>query len=321
MARKPPALPDVFARPGAAPARGTAIEDLPQPADVVAEAAPPPEPEPEPEPAPPPAAEPWRHPSETRQTPARGGLALAVVALAVALTAPFWEDGVLDALGIRTPLGRVAEQSTMAVQQLERRTEDVTQRLASATAQMTRQQAAFTAAMQRADAAAAMIHTMALVRLSETLRRPMPFAAELAVVRANGTDLGELKPLLDQIEPYADTGIPGPTQLREEFRTLVERVSHGGAASWVSDLTAWTHLRSAQPAPADPSLQALQNAAARLADIDLPGAVEQVRQVGDDDKPVFANWLEDAEARVAADKLAERVSDLVTKTLRTPGAK
>ena len=32
MARKPaPALHDVFAKPGAAPSRGTAIEDLPQP--------------------------------------------------------------------------------------------------------------------------------------------------------------------------------------------------------------------------------------------------------------------------------------------------
>jgi hypothetical protein len=317
MARKPPALPDVFAKPGAAPARGTAIEDLPEPAEAIEDLLPPPEPEP----APPPAADPWRAPIATRQAAARSGLVLAVVALAVALTAPFWEDYALEALGIRTPIGRAAEQSMMAVQQLERRTDDITQRLAAATTQMTGQQAALTAAMRRADAAAALLRTMALVRLSETLRRPMPFASELAVVRANGTDLGEVKPLLDQIEPYADTGIPGTAQLREEFRALLERVSHGGAASWVSNLTAWTHLRSAQPAPADPSLQALQNAAARLADIDLPGAVEQVRQVDDNDRPVFANWLEDAQARVAADKLAERVNDLVTKTLRTPGAK
>jgi len=46
MARKPPpTLPDVFARPGAAPSRGTAIEDLPQAVD---ELPPPHRPEPEP---------------------------------------------------------------------------------------------------------------------------------------------------------------------------------------------------------------------------------------------------------------------------------
>jgi hypothetical protein len=44
MARKPPALPDVFAKPGAAPARGTAIEDLPEPAEAIEDLLPPPEP-------------------------------------------------------------------------------------------------------------------------------------------------------------------------------------------------------------------------------------------------------------------------------------
>jgi len=319
MARKPPALPDVFAKAGAAPARGTAIEALPQPVEAAEK--PPPPSEPEPEAAAPPVAETWDPPIEARRARARGGQALAVVALLVALTAPMWEDSALGTLGIRTPIGRAAERSTMAVQQLERRTEDINQRLIAAMARIATQQAALTAAMQRADAAAAMIRTMSLMRLSETLRRPMPFAAELAVVRANSTDLGDVKRLLDQIEPYADTGIPGTTQLREEFRPLSERVSHGGAVSWVGSLTAWTHLRSPQPAPADPSLQALQNAAVRLADVDLPGAVEQVRQVDGGDRAVFANWLDDAQARVAADELADRVSDLVTRTLRTSGAK
>ena len=150
---------------------------------------------------------------------------LAVVALAVAVTAPFWEDSVLSAIGMRTPAGRAAEQSTLAALRQERRIEDISQRLAAAMTQMTKQQAAFTAAMQRADASATLIRTMTLVRLSDTLRRPMPFTAELAVVRASGTDLGDLKPLLDQIEPYANTGIPGATQLRQEFRTLLDQVA------------------------------------------------------------------------------------------------
>lgn len=370
MARKPPpSLPDVFAKPGAAPSRGTAIEDLPKvveeprpppapPAQIVEEAPAPPRAVEEPPPAPPrviaePAPAPplpppgaagppplsprpsvpepaaadafYRPPSQPPQ-PSWRGRSLAILAIAVALTAPFWEDAVLATFGIRTPARRAAEQSTIAVLRQDRRTEDIAQRLTAAVAQMTKQQGEFTAAMQRADVSANLIRTMALVRLSDTLRRPVPFAAELAVVRATGTDLGELRPLLDRIDPYAETGIPGTAQLRQEFRTLFDQVSAGervAGSTWLGNLAVWARLRRAAPADLapDPSLEALQNASARLADVDMAGAVEQTRRIGDDYKPVFAAWLEDADARVAADTLAEKASELVTKALRAPKGK
>ena len=157
-----------------------------------------------PPPPEPPADEPYQAPAPAvRPTPARHGIALAAAALVITLTAPFWEDGALATLGIRTPLGRTAQQNALAVMRQDRRTEDISQRLATATTQLAKQQTEFTVAMQRADAAAALIRTLSLVRLSDTLRRPMPFAAELATVRVEGTDLGDLKPLLDKIEPYA----------------------------------------------------------------------------------------------------------------------
>ena len=391
MARKPPALPDVFARPGAAPARGTAIEDLPLPPpepvmepevlmaepvvepkpamprepvmepeipmapEPVAEPVMPPEPVMKPEPAiaraaapppapplqaeppppappivavtpKPPAEEPYVPPVAATPAKSAGGraLTLALIALVVSLSAPFWEDRVLSSLGIHTPAGRAVEQGTLAVLQQDRRTEDIAQRLSTATTQMARQQMEFTNAMQRADRAATLIRTMALVRLSDTLRRPMPFAAELAVVRASGTDLGELKPLLDQIEPYADTGIPGTTQLRQDFRALYDPIARGGGgaaqASWMGNLATWTHLRSATPAQPEgaQSLELLRTASARLADIDIAGALEATRGVSDAYKPAFANWMDDAQARVAADSLAERASDMVTQALRPP---
>lgn len=364
MARKPaPALPDVFARPGAAPSRGTAIEDLPQiepPATPEPDPQPaprlepelhkPPAPQPEPRPElvapppPPPAPPPtpaasappeppfddtYRPDSDARPAPpvsGRRAYALAVAALVISLTAPFWEDAALSTLGIRTPVGRAAEQSTLAAIRQDRRTEDISQRLAAAMAQITRQQAEFTTAMRRADQASTLIRTMALVRLNDTLRRPMPFAAELTVVRASGTDLGDLKPLLDQIEPYAATGIPGTTQLRQDFRTLYDQVargSGGGAASWVSSLTSWARSKPPSQATAttDPSLLLLQTASARVAEGDIAGALEATRKVGGDYKPVFATWIDDAQARVAADALAERVSDMVTVALRPAAAK
>jgi len=100
-----------------------------------------------------PADEPYQPPaSAERHTPARHSLALAVAALAIALTAPFWEDGALSTLGIHTPLGRAAQQNTLAVMRQDGRTEDMSRRLAAATAQLAKQQAELTAAMQRSDA-------------------------------------------------------------------------------------------------------------------------------------------------------------------------
>ena len=216
---------------------------------------------------------------------------------------------------------RIAEQSALAVTRQDARAADVSQRIAALSAQITTLQTALAAATRQTEQTAAMTRTMALVRLSDTLRRPIPFAAELALVRASGTDLGDVKPLLDRIEPYAATGIPGTAQLRQDFHTLADQVAHADhalmPASWMNNLTAWAHLRSAPPpAPStDPSLDLLHEASARLADGDVAGALEQAAQLSDTYKPAFASWIEDAQARVAADTLAERTGDMVTQTL------
>lgn len=310
MARRPgPGLPDVFARPGAAPDRGTPIEDLPQ------EAAPP-------EPAVAPDTIQFHDRSEPAAASGRNALGLAIVALAVSLTAPFWTDYLLSSVGIRTMEARRAEETALAVARQDARSADLGQRLAALSAQITTLQAALATATRQTEQTAAMTRTMALVRLSDTLRHPLPFGAELALVRASGTELGDVKPLLDRIEPYAATGIPGTAQLRQDFATLYDQVSgadHGLLpASWMSSLTAWAHLRSApRPAPGtDPSLELLRDASVRLADGDVAGALAQAVQLNDTYKPAFASWIEDAQARVSADTLAERTSDMVTQTLR-----
>ncbi len=118
-------------------------------------------------------------------------------------------------------------------------------------------------------------------------------------------------------------GIPGTTQLRQDFHTLADQVVSTPTmrwmpASWMNNLATWAHLRTASPpAPAgDPSLDLLRDATARLADGDVAGALEQATQLSDTYKPAFASWIEDAQARVAADTLAERTDEMVTKTLK-----
>ncbi len=342
MARKPAAaLPDVFAKPGNAPGRGTAIEDLPQPPPDPPPPPPPPEPEPavavhvpEPEPvaSPPPLlpaepqdGDPWTDGVTPPPAPASGrrAVAIAVIAIVVAVTAPYWEGALLSLADIRTPVERLAEQNVLAITQQEQRTADISQRLTAATAQIAKLQSELVGATQRAQQAATLTSTIALVRLSDTLRRPVPFAAELAVVRASGANLGDMKPLLDQIEPYAGTGIPGEAQLQRDYTALANQVTRGGGllpTDWVSNLAIWARLRgpAPPPPPAEPSIELLRVASARLSEGDLASALEQVRQLDDRYKPLFASWVEDAQARVAAETLADKVSDMVAKALRQP---
>jgi hypothetical protein len=306
MAKKIPALPDVFASPGAAPTRGTAIEDLP-PA--------PEEPEVEELVAEHEAAEPPRADDASRPAtdiPSRGPLVLVVAALAVGLTAPLWEAPVLAALGIRTPVERAAEYAALAVAREEQRIQDFGQHLAATDNRIATMRTELAAASQGGERLALLTRTMAMVRLADTLRRPMPFAAELAVARAGGNDLGPLQPLIDRIGPYADTGVPGIAQLRREFDAL--RAKTGGHASptaWLGDLASWTHLR-AGPQGDTP----LDEAAARVADEDLPGALAQLTSLSDAERAPFASWMQDAQARVAADSLAAKVSDMVGEALK-----
>ena len=307
MARKIPALPDVFASPGAAPTRGTAIEDLPpavEEADAEQQAA---------APAQSPRAEAGGFRPQTTGVTARAPLILVLAALVVGLTAPLWEGPVLSALGIRTPVERAAEYATLAVARQEQRMQDIGQRVAATDGQIAALRAELAGASRRAERLALLTRTMAMVRLADTLRRPMPFAAELAVARAGGNDLGTMQPLLDRIGPYADTGIPGIAQLRREFDALRAAAPAGRASptAWLGDLAAWTHLRSGPQGSAP-----LNEAAVRLADEDLPGALERLAGLSEAERAPIASWMQDAEARVAADTLAQRVSDMVGEALK-----
>ena len=312
MARKIPALPDVFASAGAAPTRGTPIEDLPTTPDQPEEARETPGSSPgagqeAPRVAPEPA-------TPVRPAPVAGSapLVLVVAALSVGLTAPLWEGPVLTALGVRTPIERAAEYAALAVAREEQRIQDIGQRLASTNTQVAALRAELATASQGAERLALLTRTMAMVRLADSLRRPTPFAAELAVARAGGNELGPVQPLLDRIGPYADTGVPGIAQLRREFDAL--RAQSSGRASptaWLGDLATWTRLRAAPQANAT-----LDAAAARVADEDLAGALARLGSLSDADRAPFASWMQDAEARVAADTLAEKVSDMVGETLK-----
>jgi len=243
---------------------------------------------------------------------------LAIVALIVALTAPYWEEPLLGSINIHLPAVRALAETTSALNRLDRRTTELDQQLGAVTAQLGKLQAELTQTTERANAAADRAGTLAMVGLGTALRRNGPFDLELASLRAVSPNQGEMKPLLDQIEPYAATGVPTVARLRQELSRQSSRIIWAERGfipiAWVSRLLPWTHAGAAQPAaPADPAPQLLTQANAQLASGDLAGTVAIVQQIGEPHQEALADWIEDANARVAADAISQRLNDQIVQ--------
>jgi hypothetical protein len=364
MGRKPaPGLPDVFAKPGGAPARGISLEDLPTTADdkeaheALEHEAPEADPIPEPiatasaaatsaayatsgtsgstpSPAPAPShspADPAHGPTvaaaeaaTTGEAPGRRTRVPAIVwvVLIASLTAPLWEGTVLSGLGIHTPSARSAARNTTALEQQDARLTTLEQRLTSTTTQLDAMRANLTLAIQRATDATSQARAVALLRLADALRGAAPFATELAVVRATGSDTGKLQPALTQLAPYATTGAPTIDQLQRELRVLYDSVARAvrqaNPASW-TDLMNWAGLSGTQPpAQIDPNLRAARLGLTRLAVGDVTGAIEQANQVDGAYQTDFADWTLEANARLAADTALREIDTLVARPAGTP---
>lgn len=327
MAKKPvPGLPDVFAKPGGAPARGTPIEDLPtdeadsdQPlistpvvegtagsADATPSANEPPKIGREASQTAPIRTGPsiaTGKPSQSASIRAVPGLVWGI--LLVSLSAPLWEGAVLSSFGVRTPMERIAAQNAADLARQDARVAALEQRLVSTTTQLEAMRADAALASQRAAQATAQARAVALLRLDDALRGSAPFGAELAVLRANGGDAGRLRPVLVQLTPYAATGAPTLAQLLQELRVLHDSVARAirqaNPGSWM-DLINWTGLNGQQtPVQIDPSLRAARLGLSSLAVGDIPGAIQQVSQVTDAFQADFADWITEARARLAAD--------------------
>ena len=321
MVRKPaPGLPDVFARPGGAPQRGTSLEDLPNTAISDPPAPEPPAPmspapmSPVPEsPVPTPPV-----PESRAQPPSSRVPALVWIVLVISLTAPLWEPPVLAGLDIPTPSERAAAQNAADLARQDVTLATLEQRLASTMTQLDATRADLALASQRAAEASTQARAEVLLRLADTLRGPAPFGAELAVLRAAGTT----QPVLTQLAPYGATGAPTIDQLARDLRNLhdgMERaIRQANPGSWM-DLINWTGVNGRQPpVPIDPDLRAARQALSRLAVGDIAGAIEQVNQIDGPFQPGFADWAAEAHARLAADSALREIDALIAHPAATP---
>lgn len=238
---------------------------------------------------------------------------LAIVAIVIALTAPYWQGPVLGVIGLRPPAMRALAANSAALDRLDRTSAELERGLGATTAELEQLRTGLNTAGGRAAEALARANALAMVELATALRRDGPFDLELASVRAATPDPA-LKPLLDAIEPYAATGVPARARLRQDLARIATRItwSERGLVpvTWVSRL--WQR-GAAAPAQPDQAPKLLGQATAAFDGGDVAGAVDLVAQVGEPHQEALADWLEDARARVAADTLVRRLNDRIVQ--------
>jgi hypothetical protein len=247
--------------------------------------------------------------------------ALVWVVLIASLTAPLWEGAALSSLGIHTPTERSAARTTTALEQQDASLATLEQRLTSATTQIEALRANLALATQRAADATTQARAVALLRLADALHGSAPFATELGVLHATGSDTGKLQAALTQLAPYASTGAPTLDQLLRELRVLHDSVARAvrqaNPASWM-DLINNRLSGAPTPSQIDPNLRAARAGLTRLAAGDVTGAIEQANQVDGAYQTDFTDWVAEAKARLAADTALREIDTLIARPASTP---
>lgn len=181
--------------------------------------------------------------------------------------------------------------------------------------------------------AAALI--VAIGELRSALASDKGFTAEVAALEdlTRNDDMArpQLKPVLDELAPLAEGGVPTLSQLAAGFPA--KEIARAGEAELAAEVTddAWykrlwsgtVHalaevftLRPVGPdVEGDGTLARLARAEAKLDEGDLSGAVTEIRGLDGLAAEAAAEWLSQAEARLAVERAAAQLADISTRAL------
>lgn len=161
---------------------------------------------------------------------------------------------------------------------------------------------------------------LALAQLSRAAQGSSPFTAELAA--AEIVLAGD--PRLDQIAPFAATGVPTLAMLRADFPPLARQVAR--AAMTPQSVGAWDRVwawlgkaisfRRTGEADGPGAGAILARAEARLAEGNLAAAAAEMNGLEEAPRALAADWIAAAEARVAIDRLVGALSSDVIEQLQ-----
>ena len=153
---------------------------------------------------------------------------------------------------------------------------------------------------------------LGLAQVARAARGSQPFAETIeavAVIRPNDA-------LLAAIQPYAEEGVPTLAMLRADFPAIARQAAR--ASRTQSEMTAWARVwawlgqtvsfRRTGELEGDGANAAIARAELRLTEGDLPAAVAEMNSLPDGAQDAAADWIANAEARLALDQYVDALS-------------
>jgi hypothetical protein len=168
---------------------------------------------------------------------------------------------------------------------------------------------------------------LAVGQLRQALSGSTPFAKQLAAVRALVGGDAEMVALLDQIQPYADDGVPTFDDLDKELAGLAPEIVRSAA---VGDGSGWWrqalyHISSVisirrvgGSVPGDQADAIVARAQGRLEEDDLRGAVGALQTLSGAPAETAAPWIHDAGERLAVDSAEADMTRLAIQRIAAP---
>ncbi len=170
--------------------------------------------------------------------------------------------------------------------------------------------------------------TLAVSELREALRSATPFETELEMAQRVVEPDSELADLLDELAPYAETGIPTEEQLVARFdpaandamARAAEDAGHGWVGGVLRRLTDAVSVRPVGEQPGEATGAVLARAESRLEAGNLQGAIATLEELDGGAREAMEPWLEQARGRLMAEDTLSAVSaqmiDMLTQADR-----
>ncbi len=151
---------------------------------------------------------------------------------------------------------------------------------------------------------------LAVGQLRAALTTSKPFSKQIAAVRAMVPGDADINGVLDQMQPYADSGVETSDELTRDFNrlapNLVRTAAVGDGKSWWRQ--ALYHLesvisirRTGADAPGDSVGAMVAHAEAKLDEDDLQGAIATLQTLTGVAADLASPWIHDAQHRLAVD--------------------
>ncbi len=165
---------------------------------------------------------------------------------------------------------------------------------------------------------------LAVAQLRDALRRPEPFARELAALSHLAEADAELTGVLETLSPYAADGIPTRESLRADFPQVARAVAAAGAGDgeegWLAGVRRrLSDLVTVRPVGGGASGESpgavAARAEARVAAGDLAGALAELEQLSSRAAEAAAAWREAARARASAEDALRLLSGRIAGSL------